>query len=113
MHSGAGRIVSVRMRPLTLSERRVATPTVSDYVDEILSLDGYIDRIVEREFPRLGVNIRNPSALRRWLAAYAAATATSTSYERLRDAASGGGTDKPAKKTCSVWARVRCSGGSL
>jgi uncharacterized protein len=57
-HSGAGRIVSVRMRPLALSERNLATPTVSlaallagdrpqitgatqlvltDYVDEILA----------------------------------------------------------------------------
>lgn len=57
-HSGAGRIVSVRMRPLALSERNLTTPTVSlaallagdrpqitgatqlvltDYVDEILA----------------------------------------------------------------------------
>jgi len=28
-HSGAGRIVSIRMRPLTLAERGVSTPTVS------------------------------------------------------------------------------------
>ena len=29
VHSGAGRIVSVRMRPLTLAERQISTPTVS------------------------------------------------------------------------------------
>ena len=141
LHSGAGRIVSVRMRPLTLFERGVGTPTVSlaslvrgerprisgdtpvrlaDYVDEILAsgfpglrgltgrplraqLDGYIDRIVEREFPQLGVNIRNPAALRRWLAAYAAASSTATSYEKLRDAASGGETERPARKTVGAY----------
>lgn len=141
LHSGAGRIVSVRMRPLTLSERGIAVPTVSlgallrgdapeiagetsvrlaDYVDEILAsgfpglrgltgralraqLDGYVDRIVERDFPQLGVNIRNPAALRRWLAAYAAASATTTSYEKIRDAASGGENEKPAKKTTAAY----------
>lgn len=137
LHSGAGRIVSVRMRPLTLSERGIARPSVSladllrggtpeltgattvrlaDYVDEILAsgfpglrglsgralraqLDGYVDRVVEREFSQLGVNIRNPAALRRWLAAYAAASSTTTTWEKIRDAASGGENEKPTKKT--------------
>lgn len=142
LHSGAARIVSVRMRPMTLFERGVAKPTVSlagllrgdghveitgktsvrlaDYVDEILAsgfpglrgldgrplraqLDGYIDRIVEREFPQLGVNIRNPAALRRWLTAYAAASSTTASYEKIRDAASGGENEKPTKKTVSAY----------
>lgn len=141
LHSGAGRIVSLRMRPLTLSERGIATPTVSlaallrgealeitgettvrlaDYVDEILAsgfpglrglagrplraqLDSYIDLIVEREFPQLGVNIRNPATLRRWLAAYAAASSTTTSYEKIRDAATGGENEKPTKKTVSSY----------
>jgi predicted AAA+ superfamily ATPase len=137
LHSGAGRIVSTRMRPLTLSERGTAQPTVSlasllrgdtpeitgetgvrldEYVDEILAsgfpglrgltgralraqLDGYIDRIVEREFSRLGVRIRNPAALRRWLTAYAAACSTTTTWEKIRAAASGGENEKPTKKT--------------
>lgn len=137
LHSGAGRIVSLRMRPLSLFERGLAAPTVSlaallrgeapeitgettvrlaDYVEEILAsgfpglrgltgrplraqLDSYVDRIVEREFPQLGVNIRNPAALRRWLTAYAAATSTTTSYERIRDAATGGENEKPTKRT--------------
>lgn len=141
LHSGAGRIVSVRMRPLTLSERGLGTPTVSlrallqgeapeiggettvrlaEYVDEIIGsgfpglrglegralraqLDGYVDRIVEREFPQLGVNIRNPVALRRWLVAYAAASSTATSYEKIRDAASGGQNEKPAKNTAAAY----------
>jgi predicted AAA+ superfamily ATPase len=136
-HSGAGRIVTIRMRPLTLVERGVATPAVSfsellgggrpklngetpvrlsDYANEILAsgfpglrglsgrplraqLDGYIDRITERDFPELGLRIRNPAALRRWLTAYAAASSTTASYEKIRDAATGGQGEKPSKAT--------------
>ncbi len=135
-HSGAGRIVTLRMRPLTLAERGVGSPTVSlaellaggrpaitgdtelrlaDYVAEIVrsgfpglrdlserlvraQLDGYIDRITERELPELGVNVRNPAALRRWLAAYAAASSTSASYETIRNAASSGQAERPSKQ---------------
>ena len=112
-HSGAGRIVTVRMRPMSLAERRVATPTVSladllsgsrppltgttelsllDYTQEITrsgfpairqlsgrllltQLDGYLQRIVERDFLELGHRVRN------------------------RDAASPGEANKPAKTT--------------
>lgn len=136
-HTGAGRIVTVRMRPLTLPERGVDTPTVSlatllagnrpdiagntavrleDYTNEILAggfpgirhptgraqraaLDGYLDRIIDADLPELGVEIRRPQTLRRWLQAYAAATATTATYERLRDAATAGEADKPAKTT--------------
>lgn len=135
IHSGAGRIVSIQMRPLTLSERALDKPAVSlaallrgdrgplggetgiglaDYANEIVTsgfpglrglperavraqLDGYIDRIVEREFPQLGLSLRNPALLRRWLAAYAAASSSTASYEKIRDAATGGTQDKPAK----------------
>jgi predicted AAA+ superfamily ATPase len=136
-HSGAGRIVSIRMRPLALSERGLETPSVSlskllaggrppiegrtglrvdDYVREILhsgfpgmrhlsgrplraQLDGYLDRIVDRDFPELGHPIRNPAALRRWMTAYAAASSTTASFETIRDAATGGEGEKPAKTT--------------
>ncbi|MHB8506258.1 MAG: ATP-binding protein, partial [Acidimicrobiales bacterium] len=136
-HTGAGRIVTVRMRPLTLPERGTDTPTVSlaallagdrptvagatavtleDYTTEILAggfpgirhpagraqraaLDGYLDRIVDAEVGGLGVEIRRPQALRRWLHAYAAATATTTTYEKIRDAATAGEASKPAKTT--------------
>ncbi len=138
-HTGAGRIITLRMRPLSLSERWdvpvFGDPTVSladllsgtrpdvlgrtearlaDYVEEITAsglpglrglsagarseaLGGYIDRIIDRDFPEAGHTLRNPSALRRWLAAYAAATATTASYERIRDAATGGHGDKPSR----------------
>lgn len=137
-HSGAGRIVSVRMRPMVLCERGVGTPTVSlaalltgtrpavggetdvdveQYVDEIVrsgfpavrsmsdrlrraQLRGYVDRVIDRDFPDvMGRQVRNPAALRRWLGAYAAATATVTSYEKIRDAATFGEGDKPARST--------------
>ena len=137
-HSGAGRIVSVRMRPMTLAERGVEEPSVSlagllsgdrphitgqtqvglsDYVNEIVGsgfpairaagararraqLDGYITRIIDHDFPdTFDRKVRNPSALRRWITAYAAATATCASFERLRDAATSGEGDKPAKTT--------------
>jgi uncharacterized protein len=143
-HTGAGRIVTLRMRPMTLLERGVGTPTVSlarllrgdrpaiegetdvrleTYVDEVLAsgfpairrltgraaramLDGYINRIVERDFPELGHQIRNPAALRRWMHAYAAATATTASYETIRDAATSGEGDKPAKTTTAPYRDV-------
>ncbi len=136
-HSGAGRIVTVRMRPMSLAERGLTEPTVhlsallrgdrpdlggttsvglSDYAAEIVAsgfpairnttgrilraqLDGYLDRIVERDFVGAGHRIRNAGALRRWLTAYAAATSTTASYETIRDAASAGENDKPAKTT--------------
>lgn len=137
VHSGAGRIVSLRMRPMTLYERGVSTPTVSisellagerpdldgrttaklaTYVDEIVAsgfpglrglsgralraqLDGYVERIAAREFPELGRTVRNPAALMRWLRAYAAASSLTCSYETIRDAATAGEGQKPARTT--------------
>lgn len=141
-HSGAGRIVSLRMRPLALAERGLAAPTVSlaallngpeqetgllnvvgeslvsleAYTESILAggfpgirapspraqrtaLDSYLARVVDRDVPEAGLTLRNPQLLRRWMTAYAAATATSTSYDKLRDAASAGEENKPAKTT--------------
>ncbi|MGH7866781.1 MAG: ATP-binding protein [Candidatus Dormibacteraceae bacterium] len=136
-HSGAGRIVRIRMRPMTLFERGVEQPTVSvrdlltgsapkiegsttvdlpAYTDEIINsgfpairplpprsrraqLDGYLDRIVERDFPEQGHLVRRPATLRAWLTAYAAATSTTTSYSTILDAATAGESDKPARTT--------------
>ncbi|MFW6078475.1 MAG: ATP-binding protein [Gemmatimonadota bacterium] len=134
-HSGAARIVTVRMRPLSLAERAVEAPTVhvgdlltgdrpavegrtdfdlADYTREIVAsgfpglrhvsgrplraqLDSYIRRIVDTEFEQLGRAVRKPQALVRWMRAYAAATATTASYETIRDAATSGRGDKPSK----------------
>ncbi|MPZ87063.1 MAG: DUF4143 domain-containing protein [Nitriliruptorales bacterium] len=143
-HSGAGRIVTLRMRPLTLAERGVGAPGVSlqyllagglrpvsghtdvtleDYTREIVAsgfpglrhlsgrplraqLDGYLQRIVNCDFDDMGHRVRNPSTLRRWMAAYAAATSTTASYETIRDAATGGQGDKPAKTTTQPYRDV-------
>lgn len=140
-HSGAGRIVTVRMRPLSLAERELESPSVNlsdllsgkrpalqgktalglqDYVEEILrsgmpglrgysgralraQLDGYLHRIIEADFEEQGLTVRRPETLRRWLVAYAAATATTASYETIRDAATRGEGDKPAKTTTRPW----------
>jgi hypothetical protein len=141
-HSGAGRIVSLRMRPLALAERTLAVPTVSlaallrgseqaegrvevtgessvsleSYTDSMLAggfpgmrasnaraqraaLNSYLARVVDRDVPEAGLRVRNPQLLRRWMTAYAAAVATTTSYDKLRDAASSGEDNKPAKTT--------------
>ena len=136
-HSGAGRIVTLRMRPLALCERGVGSPTVSlkklltgehrtvdgstdvaldQYVCEIVTsgfpgmrhlsgralraqLDGYLRRIVDRDFQEQGLSVRNTEGLVRWMRAYAAASSTTASFETIRDAATGEQGDKPAKTT--------------
>lgn len=143
-HSGAGRIVSVRMRPLALAERGIAIPTVSlrglltgtrppvtgrsavtlaDYAHEIIAsgfpglrhlsgralsaqLDGYVARIVDSDFVEQGLAVRKPNALRRWMIAYAAASATTTSYEKIREAATGGDGDTPTRVTVQGYREV-------
>ena len=143
VHSGAGRIVGLRMRPLALAERGIEPPTVSlaallrgdgeiggatelgldAYVEEIvasgfpairsepsriraLRLDGYIDAVIHRELPEQGLVVRRPRTLRAWLAAYAAATSTTASYNSVLDAATPGETDKPAKTTTIAYRDV-------
>jgi len=143
-HSGAGRIVSVHMRPMSLAERHPGVPRIGlgalleggkpdlhgtskfdlgEYTDEILAsgfpglrhlegrglraqLEGYVRRIVDRDFPELGLTPRNPMALKRWMTAYAAATSTITSWEKIRDAASDGSQGPPAKSTAIPYREV-------
>ena len=144
LHSGAGRIVRLRMRPLSLAERTVAQPTVSlaellsgsrptlrgtclmrleDYAREVVAggfpalrplseavrkvaLDSYLERVVDRDVTEAGQTIRRPDALRRWLTAYAAATGTTATFETIRDAATGGSANKPAKTTVITYRDV-------
>lgn len=143
-HSGAGRIVRVRLRPMSLAERDIEKPTVSmnellsgdrapvtgqtetsleRYVDEIFrsgfpgvrslsgrllraQLDGYLDGIVDRDFEEMGKTVRRPQTLRRWMVAYAAATSSVATYEKIRDAAAGDTGDKPAKTTVASYRDV-------
>jgi hypothetical protein len=143
-HSGGGRIVSVRMRPMSLAERWPGETSVSlaallagdrpriggrtergleDYTDEVLrsgfpgirtlegralraQLDGYLQRVVDRDFAELGHSLRDPGALRRWMAAYAAATATATSLEKIREASTGRSEPAPAKTTVQPYREI-------
>lgn len=137
VHSGAARIVTMRMRPLALAERwdapDLTSPTVSlaallgaetgdtggsvdgetavgldRYVDEIvrsglpslrqlptraldLALSGYVENALSSDFEAAGYVTRIPDRLRRWTAAYAAATATTTSWTKIGHAAEAGG----------------------
>ena len=62
-------------------------------------LSSYLDLIVEKDFAQLDQQVRNPEALRRWMAAYAAATATTASFEKIRRATSSNEGDEPARDT--------------
>jgi predicted AAA+ superfamily ATPase len=135
-HSGAGRITSIRMRPLSIAEREIDKPTVSlkkllqgsgniegettigisEYASEMMrsgfpairtlsgralrvALDGYVERIIDADVREVGLSIRKPAGLRSWITAYAAATATTASWETIRDAANTGSAEPPAKST--------------
>lgn len=138
-HSGAGRILSLRMRPMALHERGHYTASVSlgalltsdtcsapvagetqcalpDYLEAIEAsgfpgimgldrqlrieqLEGYIQRVIDRDLPDLGYGVRRPETLRRWLAAYAAASSTTAHYSKLLDATSSGNGLQPARDT--------------
>lgn len=140
-HTGAMRIVRLRMRPMTLFERGVGAATVSltemvagsrpevrgqsttnleEYADEIFrsgfpairslsdrlrsaQLRGYVDRIVDQDFAELGMTLRKPVALRRWMAAYAAAISTTAAADRIRNAATPKDGTSPAKQTASAY----------
>lgn len=56
--------------------------------------------------PEQGLRVRRPDALRGWLAAYAAATATTASYNSILDAATPGESDKPTKTTVIAYRDV-------
>jgi len=137
MHSGAGRIVALRLRPLSLAERGLASPSVSlgellsgkrrpllgetpvdltSYVGEIVAsgfpairplpprarraqLESYLARIIDRDFQEMGQPVGRPDTLRRWMAAYAAATSTTASLEAIRNAATGSKAEKPSRST--------------
>ena len=143
-HSGAGRIVTLRMRPLSLAERQIVEPTVSladllagrrpavsgssplrlaDYAEEIVvsgfpgirrmqgrarraQLDGYLARIVERDFAEQGRDVRDPAGLRRWMAAYAAATGTTAPFEAIRTASTSADGHVPPRSTTLPYRRV-------
>ncbi|ODS99941.1 MAG: AAA family ATPase [Gemmatimonadetes bacterium SCN 70-22] len=143
-HSGAGRIVSVRMRPMSLAERGLGPTTVSlkellgggrpdvsgtspvdlaQYAAEVVAsglpgirslqgrarraqLDGYLERVVNRDVLEAGHPVRKSHALRRWMTAYAAASATTTTLAKIRDAATSGDGQTATKPTIQTYREV-------
>lgn len=123
-HSGAGRILSLRMRPLSLAEREGTRPTIfienlfrggttiegettwqlHDYANAICStglpgiyrltgrsrrqaIASYVQRVIDRDVPDQGLMVRKPESMRAWWSAYAAASSTTTAYNKILDAA--------------------------
>lgn len=143
-HSGAGRISTIRMRPLALFERIPRTPaqvsfgeilsgqwnpsgrcswTLDDYVNEITAsgypamrqlegraldkqLSSYLDRIVDHDLIEAGFHVRRPETVRAWLRAYASATGTTTSLEKIRNATTSGSSSPPAKTTIQTYVEL-------
>lgn len=118
---------SVSVRDLLQGDRGPVTGicalTLPDYVEELLAsgfpgirkftgrarrvqLDGYLTRVVDRDFAEQGHSVRRPAQLRRWLAAYAAATGTTATYESIRAAASGGEGAVPRRETVLAYRDV-------
>ena len=62
-------------------------------------LNAYLQRVVDRDMPEQGYHVRRPQTLRRWLAAYAAASSTTTQYSKILDATTAGDGSQPAKTT--------------
>lgn len=135
-HSGAGRITTMRMRPLTLPERGAHEASVSlsallrgerpvegrsgfglvEYVAEMVAgglpglrhrsgrglarqLDSYLERIVHHDLSEMGLVVRRPEAVMAWLRAYAAATGSTCSWEKIRRAATNRADSAPARST--------------
>ena len=69
-------------------------------------LTGYVDQIVERDVEEAGATFRNPPMLRRWLAAYAAAVSSTTSFAKIREAATATRIEPPAKGTAARYADI-------
>jgi predicted AAA+ superfamily ATPase len=79
IHSGAGRIVGVRMRPMSLAERGLSKPSVGlgdllsgdgtpVHGDSSVTLSGYVDELLASGFP--GIRTLGPSLRTRQLDGY-------------------------------------------
>lgn len=106
-----------------------SSQTLRDYAEEIVrsgfpglrhlrgralraQLDGYLARVVDRDMEAAGLSVRHPATVESWLRAYGAATATTTFYEKIRDAATSGVADKPARSRRSPTRRSSPRSGS-
>ncbi len=124
---------TVSMRALLAGDASIGGTSpmeLSGYTDEILAsgfpglrgfasrsvgvaLDGYIDRVIDRDIVEAGHRVRRPDTLRSWFRAYAAATATTASWETVRNAASGERNVPPAKATTIAYTEALIALGVL
>lgn len=96
---------------------------LADYVDELVAsgfpglrglperalnfqLDSYLANVVDRDVPEAGLAVRKPEAMRAWLAAYAAASSGTASYNQILEASTAGFTDRPSKVTLIAYRDV-------
>lgn len=102
-----------------------AALTLSDYIDEIYksgfpgirvrseraikrSLASYIDNIIERDFQENNIIVRKPKALMAWLKTYAAATATTTNFKMILEAALANENISPSTKAWRLAIEICC-----
>ncbi|WP_448856369.1 ATP-binding protein [Corynebacterium camporealensis] len=88
--------------------------TVDDYAEAICStglpgiyrlqgrlrrqyISAYIQRVIDRDVPDQGLMVRRPESMRAWWTAYAAASSTTTKYNKILDAATSGDANKLSK----------------
>lgn len=100
--------------------------TLADYVAEIerggfpgfrhlgeravaQQLDSYLQRVVDHDLVESGLVVRRSAIVRAWLRAYAAATATTASWEKIRAAATTSGTGPPARSSTLPYAELLTS----
>lgn len=80
LHSGAGRLIALKMRPMAIFER-----------------------VVGRDLPEQGFSVRNRESLLACLRAYATASSTDASYTAILSAATPGDAEKPARSTTRAY----------
>ncbi|WP_246836306.1 ATP-binding protein [Nesterenkonia sp. NBAIMH1] len=93
--------------------------SISDYYDAIVSsgfpaiskkppriqksyVDSYLQRVIDRDLPEQGHTVRRPGTLLRWLKAYAAASSTTSTQQKILDVAGEDG-ERPARTTANTY----------
>ncbi len=69
-------------------------------------LDGYLSRIVDADMREAGSRHRKPATVMAWLRAYAAVTATTASWEKIRNSTELIGVASPTKVTAAPYVDV-------
>ncbi len=69
-------------------------------------LDGYLSRIVDADMREAGSQHRKPATVMAWLRAYAATTATTASWEKIRSSTELIGVASPTKATAAPYVDV-------